>query len=416
MRIYVKFVMVGILLKVALLEKVDCSQHNIPFADESFRRLQSGENSEEVVNQCCKREPHFVTVGYGGDGTQLRVDVGTCRQVCDKTPPRPLKRDQFDRYLKKYPNMDPVQIFLALQSRIASTNSTSISSPEENHDDVDVDSDEIILPTPTLSRLSSATTSTASCLSDATVCRPTLTRRERHFGLGGVYHEVEVIETCDCVPLSGGDGCEKLSRPIRLHSDTPFETVVDMGECVGRCDQGSGSPSSCRPVRNKTKSVEGPNGVECMQVIEECACTGGCYRVKEFFKVFDYSHIHSLRNSSGTSSPASLLDEDNLIPSLSSNSVTTSPPPLSSTRGGGGEPLTKLIDIGRCEGSCFIGKQGQVAVTSKCLLWSSSGSRCLSSLYGGQSSCAPTKLHTHSYTDKKGHNHSLYAVLSCGCQ
>lgn len=94
-----------------------------------------------MVNQCCGRVPQFETIGYGKwilnlliffspaknwpnsclhydfvgvDGTQLRVDVGTCRQLCHKTPLRPLRRQEFDRYLKKYPNMDPVHVSLNL--------------------------------------------------------------------------------------------------------------------------------------------------------------------------------------------------------------------------------------------------------------------------------------------------------------
>jgi hypothetical protein len=40
---------------------------NFLIIEESFKRLQSGESNslEEMVNQCCKREPHFKIIGYG---------------------------------------------------------------------------------------------------------------------------------------------------------------------------------------------------------------------------------------------------------------------------------------------------------------------------------------------------------------
>jgi hypothetical protein len=101
--------------------------------------------------------------------------------------------------------------------------------------------------------------SSSSCISSK--CLPTNSRIEKHFGLGGKQYEVEVIDTCDCAKVPSS--CQKVSRHVKVHVDTPFETEVDMGACLGSC-----SPdSSCRSVRNKSVSVEGPNGAQCHQVI-----------------------------------------------------------------------------------------------------------------------------------------------------
>ena len=57
--------------------------------------------------------------------------------------------------------------------------------------------------------------------------------------------------------------------------------------------------SGCRPVKNKTVSVEGPNGVQCHSVVEECSCTGGCYRMSYLETVYDYTDVSD--NDTGSS-------------------------------------------------------------------------------------------------------------------
>jgi hypothetical protein len=45
------------------------------------------------------------------DGTEIRVDVGECRELCNNlNQKKNLKREEFDKYLKKYPNLDPLQV------------------------------------------------------------------------------------------------------------------------------------------------------------------------------------------------------------------------------------------------------------------------------------------------------------------
>lgn len=41
---------------------------------------------------------------------EVKLDVGQCRQHCISPTTKPLKRTEFDRYLKQFPDMDPVQV------------------------------------------------------------------------------------------------------------------------------------------------------------------------------------------------------------------------------------------------------------------------------------------------------------------
>lgn len=41
---------------------------------------------------------------------EVRIDVGHCRQKCVIPVVEPLKREEFDKYLKKFPDMDPIQV------------------------------------------------------------------------------------------------------------------------------------------------------------------------------------------------------------------------------------------------------------------------------------------------------------------
>ncbi len=53
----------------------------------------------------------MVIIGTGIDEDEVRIDVGYCRQHCETKKLRPLKREEFDKFLKKYPDMDPIQVF-----------------------------------------------------------------------------------------------------------------------------------------------------------------------------------------------------------------------------------------------------------------------------------------------------------------
>jgi hypothetical protein len=53
----------------------------------------------------------LITLYIGVDGTEIRVDVGECRELCNNlNQKKNLKREEFDKYLKKYPNLDPLQV------------------------------------------------------------------------------------------------------------------------------------------------------------------------------------------------------------------------------------------------------------------------------------------------------------------
>jgi len=130
---------------------------------------------------------------------------------------------------------------------------------------------------------------TTSCLQS--VCLPASVKRESYYDLSGQVKDIDVIESCDCVSLPQ-EGCQRISSMVKINVDSPYEKQVDIGSCLGSCDDDSAEHClSCRPVRNRTISVEGPNGAQCLNVIDECQCVGNCYRVRQFLKIFDYTHV-----------------------------------------------------------------------------------------------------------------------------
>jgi len=164
-----------------------------------------------------------------------------------------------------------------------------VTNPQGSSLEQDV---EMSQSSPQLSVTMPTTSSSHSCLSSS--CHPVAYRRERHFGMAGQEQEIEVIDSCECVKLP--QECQRFSRPVRFHVDTPYEKILDLGQCIGSCDDISDHPSdlTCRPIRNRTVTVDGPNGAQCMRVIDECQCTGSCYRIREFFKVYDYANVFQL--------------------------------------------------------------------------------------------------------------------------
>nr|CAD7257443.1 unnamed protein product [Timema shepardi] len=122
----------------------------------------------------------------------------------------------------------------------------------------------------------------------------------------------------------------------------------------------------CRPLRNKTVTVPGPNGAECHSVIEQCACAGSCYRTSYMETVYDY------------------VDTD--------------------------EPLVKEIDVGRCVGSC------SGADTRKCVFRDKkTPGKCIAGLYGKQTSCTPSQFKVHRYSDKEKRTKEVISITACKC-
>lgn len=174
------------------------------------------------------------------------------------------------------------QIFLTLQTQKLGTEELDMSSFKNQSESLD---------------LSSLRLSSASCLS--ATCHPTSVRRHRHYGISGHSHDVDIIESCHCVPLP--PICRRESNFIRFHEGTPYEETLDVGRCAGSCDT-EGERSFCKSVRNKTVTVQGPNGAACFPVVEECQCVGNCYRTREFLEVYDYSLLFPKLNAQNMSS------------------------------------------------------------------------------------------------------------------
>ncbi|CAL8113352.1 unnamed protein product [Orchesella dallaii] len=374
-----------IVMLVGTLQRA-CAYPTELYPEISFKTLESGESSGEIVNQCCQRESKFITVGYGISEGEVRIDVGECQQKCVIPIVKPLKRDEFDKYLRRYPDMDPIQIFLSLQTKTAMRSDSASSGEIENgstNNYQDANSHRI----------------TTSCLQSE--CLPSSVKREIYYDLSGEVKDFDVIESCECVSLPQ-EGCQRISSMVKVNVDSPYERELDIGKCIGSCDDDSEHCLSCRPVRNRTISVEGPNGAQCLNVIDECQCVGNCFRVRQFLKVFDYTHVFEgpLTNDvNGTVIRTTNTNSSiNGIPRTMNESAT--------------EPLTKVIDIGRCSGSC-----SDVPLASKCLVWSTTNNgTCLSALTGGRSKCTATKFVSHSYMDKHGKRHTVVSVTGCSCR
>ncbi|XP_023706966.1 uncharacterized protein LOC111864143 [Cryptotermes secundus] len=175
-----------------------------------------------------------------------------------------------------------------------------------------------------------------------------------------------VVEECGC--RHKPNHCFRQAHTLRLYPGTPYETHLDVGACSGHCE----SEMGCRPVRNKSVSIPGPNGVQCHSVIEECSCAGGCFRMASMETVYDYTDIPD--NDTGSS------------------------------------PAIKEVDVGRCTGSC-PGAQIQ-----KCLYRDHADpSKCLSGLYGKQSLCTPSHHKVHRYTTKDRQIKEIISITDCKC-
>nr|CAD7461225.1 unnamed protein product [Timema tahoe] len=190
------------------------------------------------------------------------------------------------------------------------------------------------------------------------MCVPSSSAVQRVSTLRGLQ-EFTVVEGCECrerPPI-----CTRESSSLLLHPGTPYEMRLDVGVCSGHCQLGG-----CRPLRNKTVTVPGPNGAECHSVIEQCACAGSCYRTSYMETVYDY------------------VDTD--------------------------EPLVKEIDVGRCVGSC------SGADTRKCVFRDKKNpGKCMAGLYGKQTSCTPSQFKVHRYSDKEKRTKEAISITACKC-
>ncbi|XP_022237400.1 uncharacterized protein LOC106478150 [Limulus polyphemus] len=278
----------------------------------------------ENLHQCCIKGKHIVPIGLDITGNQKYVDIGRCRRNC-----RHKFHHHHHHYLRHYRH---------------TTQKTSTN--------VDYTITE--------------NTFQKNC-SFSDLCEPVSRITEIHHLLTGP-REVAIVEKCSC--STNPPNCQRTSSIMHFFKDTPFETAVDVGSCWGYCNEGN----SCVPLRNRTISVDGPNGATCVQVIEECQCTQPCYRME--FLEFYYERIWN--------------DTIN-----------------STTEG------VKEIDVGLCVGGCRHLEQDLF----HCVLRDDKNpGKCLMSLRKEEPLCKPVRFNSHVFTTRSGAAKSVLSIEDCACQ
>ncbi|XP_076065111.1 uncharacterized protein LOC143039137 [Oratosquilla oratoria] len=320
---------------------------------EAVEEEDDGEFDEEPLTsrskECCSRVQHFVSIGLDGHNEEIHVDVGMC---IDKCPPISHRHHQ--------PHLThPLATFTRHQHR---------RRHHHHH-----------LGTPSRSETHHATESrhkkeeitslqNEKCVGEASECRAGALRREDHHTRTGRV-TVDVVDSCVCAAVPRT--CRRLQQPVTMFPDSPFETVLDVGTCSGRCPQATDEDDDddedgCRAVQNRTVSVEGPNGAVCTRVVESCGCVGHCHRVTVKESVFDHQD-----------------------PS---------------------HPQVKDIDVGACEGSC------QSVEEYRCVYRNETNpEECLISLRQPPRACLGVSHRTHTLVDAQGNERSIVSVEDCAC-
>ncbi|KAL2744518.1 hypothetical protein V1477_007060 [Vespula maculifrons] len=199
-------------------------------------------------------------------------------------------------------------------------------------------------------------------------CRPRAARLERVSTLQGV-RIIEAVDACEC---SSDSSCKRESYTHLIHSGTPYQVVIDVGVCIGHC----GKDLGCKPVRNNTVSVKGPNGDEVYPVIERCSCVGNCHRMDHMETVLDFSEVEIKEGTNTTDV----------------------------------KPVVRQINVGQCVGAC-PGNE-----TETCLLRDKrEPSRCLAGLYSKQHTCTPARFKVHEYRTRRGSKREVIQIIQCIC-
>lgn len=199
-------------------------------------------------------------------------------------------------------------------------------------------------------------------------CRPRAARLERVSTLQGV-RIIEAVDACEC---SSDSSCKRESYTHLLHSGTPYQVVIDVGVCIGHC----GKDLGCKPTRNNTVSVKGPNGDEVYPVIEKCSCVGNCHRMDHMEKVLDFSEVEIKEGTNTTDV----------------------------------KPIIREINVGQCVGGC-PGNE-----TETCILRDKRDpARCLAGLYSKQHTCTPARFKVHEYRTRRGSKREVIQITECIC-
>ncbi|XP_038061363.1 uncharacterized protein LOC119732065 [Patiria miniata] len=216
------------------------SEHAITESDWPSGKIPDGDSSSTLsddsggahdqdlpLSKCCYRQKKYHTIGFDTSARRpIRKDVGRCR------------RTYLERPTPRGPTTDP---------RVLVKRSKGQGPVCDQPCD------------------------------DGNLCLPTRILLERSlYANAWSPLDYEVINDCQCVPKM--HPCERMPFNKVFHHNTPYETTIDVGECRGRCFNGRDSDVECRATKNKTETVLGPNGHECVDVITGCSCAGGCFR------------------------------------------------------------------------------------------------------------------------------------------
>ncbi|PIK45925.1 pinhead-like protein [Apostichopus japonicus] len=193
-------------------------------------------------------------------------------------------------------------------------------------------------------------------------CDITRIRTESNTLLTGVEH-YDIVESCECHKLR--EHCAKVSLYKTFFPNSPFEVQIDVGTCRGDCVKEN--CDGCFPTETVSKSIEGPNGDECVEKIERCSCTSACYRASHF-----QTYYVKRWDRSSNSSIVEL----------------------------------RKFDVGKCIGIC--------SPTPFCIIWDPSSGKCLSSI-STSSRCKATAFDTHSFTTPDGKEKMLISIGNCVC-
>lgn len=199
-------------------------------------------------------------------------------------------------------------------------------------------------------------------------CRPRSARLERVSTLQGV-RIIEAVDACEC---SSDSSCKRETYTHLIHSGTPYQVLFDVGVCIGHC----GKDLTCKPLRNNTVSVKGPNGDEVYRVIDKCCCASNCHRMDHMETVLDFSEVEIKEGTNTTDV----------------------------------RPVVRQINVGQCVGEC-PGNE-----TETCLLRDKrEPSRCLTGIYSKQRTCTPARFKVHQYRTRRGSKREVIQITQCIC-
>ncbi|KAK3875663.1 hypothetical protein Pcinc_019473 [Petrolisthes cinctipes] len=268
---------------------------------------------------CCVLERKMTKIGTSeATGEDTLVDVGHCRRRC-RGRRRHMKKAELERLMRENPTVDPRTLFMLHSGR-----GRGVDSCHEEE-----------------------------------VCLPSAWRME-HFMTRQGQVSVTVTESCQCQVRA--HSCRRQPRSVTLHKDTPLQTTLDLGNCQGHCSE----DLECRATKSRSVSVEGPNGAECVSIVEECGCEASCYRATLYHHLYNYTIM--------------------------------------------GSPQSQVIDVGTCVGEC-----DNITPEDHCISRESSGG-CVMSLVKKSFHCSPTGLQHLHYQHKDGSSRTLVVVTRCGCQ